>query len=120
VLQNQQLLGTTADEFLELSTSMRQDGATVICELSGMNVAPYSKFLQAVMVQFAPGIPVELRVTPDDRLLITGDRAKLATLSRTMGNFGRDWSTGQHIHIEYYEGNTLLSPSSIPAVLTHL
>ena len=111
---------TGAEGFLELSKKLLEDGAVIPCQESGMDVAPYSKFLRSIVVQFSAGRPAEIQVVSGETLSITGDQAALRILSSTLANFARDWTKGEHVHIEYYDGHPSLSPESVPVVLTHL
>ena len=110
----------TASEFVELSAKLLENGAVYPCQESGMEVAPYSRFLRCIAVKIAPGERAKLAISDDDCLLISGDARSLEPVSETMVNFAKGWAVGQHIHIEYYEGHPTLAPGSIPAVLAHL
>lgn len=109
----------TAAEFGQLSTKLLEDGASVACETDGITPDPYPQLLESVLVKISPGQPVELRAV-EGRLVVSGDREKLSVLAENVANFGRDCLAGQHMHLEYYEGDDLFAESSFPTVLTHL
>jgi hypothetical protein len=113
-------LQATKQELDELSTKLTEDGAVIECGSSDIAVSPYTRFLSSILVKAVPAHKAELQVSEGETLVISGDQQKLSILAKSISSIGREFLKGEHAHIEYYEGDSCLSPSSIPLVIVHL
>lgn len=114
-------IAANKEELLDLSKKLTENDVEINAEASGKNLsaAPYSRFLSGIQVSISSGQLVEFQVTQHGKVLLRGDRQKLSILSNVVLSFAEDWTTGEHMHIEYYPEHFYLSPNSVSTILVH-
>lgn len=115
-------IAASKDELLNLSKKLIEDDVEINAAMveKNLDIAPYSRFLSGIKISTSPGRAVEFQVSQDGRVLLKGDRNKLSILSNVFLSFAEEWTTGEHIHIEYHPGHFYLSPNSISVVLVYV
>jgi hypothetical protein len=114
-------ISANKEELIDLSHKITEHDLEINTKVlsKDMSAAPYSMFLCGIQVSILSGQFVEFQVTAERKVLIQGDTQKLSILSDVILSFAKDWSVGEHIHLEPYPGHFYLSPNSVSVIFVY-
>jgi hypothetical protein len=113
-------LQASEQELYELSKALGGAPTVIKCETEGVTDDIYPKVLRSISVNALADQIVDIQVTEDESLQISGEPARLSILAENVKNFAGDRPKGEHIHIDYYDDHPYLASTSIPIVIMHL
>ena len=81
-----------------------------------VEATPYERTLSRLVVAQTNG-PTKVSLLPDNALLVAGAGENLTCFASFL-EFSPHSTPGDHHHYEYFDGNTSISPDSLPLIIS--
>ncbi|HEX9658254.1 MAG TPA: hypothetical protein VGB89_15225 [Bacteroidota bacterium] len=114
-------ISSTVENFIKLRESLSEllhssrDELVVFAETE-FDPAPYTHSIPKLVFRKVDG-PAKVEVREFKEVIISGSASALDALS-SFFTFERDATFPHHNHFEYYEGNPVIHPESIPIIVS--
>jgi hypothetical protein len=107
------------EDFIDLAELIEfaDDSIKAVMPKPAGSPAPYDQYLKYIIVRATPGRAVCISLAKGNRLLIEGNKSKLAILAKNVRGFGQEAKESDHQHIDYFPNHFYLAPESIAMLL---